>query len=90
MYQQEWLKYSPEQRQTLAAHFNLKKTKSVEVFNNTLVCDGHDDKEIYKIDKAEADKLLGLNKNEKDEKPIEKKTSDEGGNKGKGKGDKKA
>ncbi len=92
MYKPEWLKYTLEQRQKLAEHFNIKKSGAVEVFDNVVVNDGYPDEAIYKIDKKDADKLLGLNQNAKDEtikttkkegatvkKPVSKK--DEGSSK---------
>lgn len=83
MYRPEWLKYTQEQRATLAEHFKMKMSVSVEVVGNELVCDGYPDEQIYAVKKKDADKLLGLTKT-KNAKTKEKATV-KGGDKGKSK-----
>ena len=60
MYRPEWLTYSHEQRLELAEHYGMKKSVSTEVVGNQLISDGFPDTEIYKLDKKETDKLLGI------------------------------
>ena len=78
MYRPEWLAFSPEQRQTLAEHFEMKRTVSVETMGNTVICDGFGDPSIYAINLEEAEEILGLNK-KTNEKQSKKKGADKRG-----------